>query len=249
MARIIDRLVLILILFIIFTLWLTYLTENAFLSICISALLCVLIAILIRPKNKKVKINAENYIPKLSTMRYKEISNLIYGTISEENNPKINEKGLITLNEKTVLIPIVRMSEITADEVCKLSEKIKKAGYSKLILVVAYYDKIGCDKIKPYLAIPVEFLRIEDVLLSLQSKDKLPKIEGKAIVKRKFKMLFSSALKRQNGKYFLFSGLMMAFLSVFTPLTLYYLVFCTFTLGFAFLCFIKKKEKTPSVLK
>ena len=140
------------------------------------------------------------------------------------------------------------MRDISADEICKLSESAKRLRYKKLVLVVHSYDKIGYLKIKPYLSVQVEFLGIDKVLTALEKSNELPEVKEQKVRKQKFITLFHSATKRKNGKYFFLTGISMAFLSVFTPLTLYYLIFSTFMLVTSLCCFLKKKENTPSIL-
>lgn len=248
MNKITDRIVLITILFLLFTLWITYLSKNPLLAIIISAVLCLVIGILIRPRKKKPIIKADEYLPKLCAMSNKDISDMIIKVISSDIHPKISPKGLITADGKMLILPLLKMREITADEICKLSESAKRLSYKKLVLITYSYDKTGYEKIKPYLSTPVEFLGIDKVLNALEKCNYLPEINKKQAVKQKFSILFRSATKRKNGKYFLISGLSTAFLSVFTPLTLYYLIFSTIMLIASIFCFLKKKERTPSVL-
>lgn len=248
MNKITDRIVLITILFLLFTLWITYLSKNPLLSIIISSALCIIIGILIRPRKKKTVIKADEYLPKLCAMSNKDLGDMIIKVISKDIHPKISPKGLITADGKMLILPLLKMREITADEICKLSESAKRLSYKKLILITYSHDKTGYEKIKPYLSTPVEFLGIDKVLNALEKCNDLPEINKKQVVKQKFSILFKSATKRKNGKYFLISGLSTAFLSVFTPLTLYYLIFSTIMLTASICCFLKKKERTPSVL-
>lgn len=249
MSKLIDRIVLISIIFIISILWLTYLSKSVTLSIGLSALLCIIVAILIKPREKNKKIKAEDYVPKLSAMKSSELNNLILSVLSDKCAPKITSNNLIVINENELVLPIIRISEVSVDEIRRLSEKTKKKGFQKLILVIASYDKINFAKISPYLATPVEFISFDNVICALNKINALPPLNKAKIKKQKYRELFASALKRKNGKYFLFSGLTMAFLAVFTPLTLYYLIFSTLTLVLAVLCFLKKAEKNPSLLK
>ena len=140
------------------------------------------------------------------------------------------------------------MRDVTADEICKISESAKRLSYKKLVLVINSYDKIGYLKIKPYLSVPVEFLEIEKVLLALEKTDGLPEIATQKPRKQKLITMFHTFAKRKNGKYFFLTGISMAFLSMFTPLTLYYLLFSTLMLVMSMCCFFKKKESTPSIL-
>lgn len=249
MAKIIDRIIFVSLLFIIFTLWIIFLSKDVALAICISVGLCIIITILIKPKTPKVKIKAEEYIPKLSSMSKTELNNLILGVLSEKCNPKINEKNLLIINENQLILPIIRMSEISVDEIRRLSNSTQKLGYTKLILVIGTYDKVNFPKIIPYLSVPVEILSVDNLIVSLNKINALPQINKKLVKKQKWKELFAKTLRRKNGKFFLFSGLTMAFLSVFTPLTFYYLTFSTVTLILAGLCLLKKTEQPSSVLK
>lgn len=249
MAKLIDRIALICILFVIFLLWLTYLTGKFVLSLTISFTLCALISILIRPKKNKKTINVESYLPKFATMTKSEINDLLFSVLPDKSEIKVNKNNFIQLKTGEVIIPKIRMTEISADEICKISEQSKRMNYSKIILLVAKYDKTNFEKIKPYLSVPVEILKIENVLESLQNENNLPKLKEESKAKRKFNQAFSSAIKRKNAKYFLVSGISMAFLSIFTPLKLYYLLFATITLILSLLCFIKKHENDAFFLK
>lgn len=248
MNRILDRLILVSILFLLFVLWITYLTKNPITAIIVSILLCLVIGILIRPRKKRTIVRADAYLPKLCAMTNKQISDMIIKVITKSINPKISPKGLISADNKTLILPMIKMRDITADEICKISESAKRLSYKKLILVVNSYDNVGFLKIKPYLSIDVDFLGIDKVLSALEKQNELPEIKNQKIKRQKLLTMFHSATKRKNGKYFLLTGLSMAFLSIFTPLTLYYLIFSTFMLITSIFCFLKKKEVTPSIL-
>lgn len=248
MNKIADRIFLITILFILFTLWITYLSKNIILALILASILCLVIGLLIRPRKIKTSLKVDEYLPKLCVMTNKELSDILLKVISKDIHPKVSPKGLITADNKMLIFPMLKMREITADEICKLSESAKRLNYNKIVLIVARYDKAGYDKIKPYLATTVEFLDIEKVLFALQKQALLPEINHKKKVKQRFITLFKNATKRKNGKYFLLTGLSTAFLSIFTPLTLYYLIFSTLMLATSICCYLKKSEQTPSVL-
>ncbi len=244
-----DRIALISILFILFTLWITYLSKNLIVAVTVSAFMCLIIGVLLHPRRKKSSIKTEDYLPKLCTMAKRELSEMIIKAISTDFHPKLTANGLIILDEKALVLPLLKMREISADEICKLSESVKKLSYKKLVLVLDKYDKHGFDLIKPYLHIPTEIIGIDKVLLSLEKKDSLPKVlSQKKPTKKKFLILYKNATQRKNGKYFLLTGLSTAFLSVFTPLTLYYLIFSSFSLISAIICYTKKKESVPSII-
>ena len=249
MNKVFDRLMLISILFLIFVLWITYLTKNPLIAIIVSIMLCLVIGIIIRPRKKRTAIHVDAYLPKLSAMTNKQLSEMIIKVLSKEINPKISPQGLISAKDKMLILPMVKMREITPDEICKLSESAKRLCYKKLILVVNSYDKVGYAKIRPYLSVDVEFLGIDKILALLEKSNELPEIQSQKAKRQKLVTFFHSATKRKNGKYFLLTGISMAFLSIFTPLTLYYLIFSSFMLITSMCCYLKKKEITPSILK
>ena len=84
MNKIFDRLILISILFLLFLLWLTYLTKNPTIAVIVSFLLCLVIGILIRPQKKQPKLNFDTYLPKLSAMTTKQISELLLKVLSKD---------------------------------------------------------------------------------------------------------------------------------------------------------------------
>lgn len=245
MAKIIDNVILNTLLFAIFTVWATYLTQNLTYGILISAILVLLLAILTKPNNDK-KINPDGYIPKFVTMTNQQLNELIFATLTPQTSPVI-KRGNVILNSNTLLLPHLKFSKISADDIYGKARKAKFSGFKKLILLVNEYDETAFDKIKQYLPVQVEILDVRSLILSLDKANLLPSIPlSTKKVKPKFTALLKTAVKRKNFKYFLLSGLSLLLLSFVTPLKLYYLTFSTISLSFAILCVLKRKAKKTS---
>ena len=128
-----------------------------------------------------------------------------------------------------------------------MSNSAVRMGYSALTLIVNGYDKDGYSKLIPYFPCKTELVSSKVFIESLKKTDLLPDIPDDKKQKPKLALLLKGIINRKCAKYYLLSGLSMAILAFFTPLTLYYLVFCTISLTLGGLCILKRKEKKPSV--
>lgn len=248
MPKIIDRIILITILFVIFTLWSTYITQNFFIGISISAILMMIFGLFLKP-NKKIKFNPLNYVNKLTSLSFREQNELFIKAISPRLNPQKDKNGLIKVNETELFLPHLRFSKLPAGEIFRKSLFAQKRGYTKLLLLNNGYDESAFNQIKPYLPIPTELISTTDAIVSLGKLNLLPEIPKSQKKKPAIKEIFKSAFNKRNAKYFLLSGFSLGFLAIFTPLKLYYLCFCTVSLSFSALCFFRKTKKQSSTFK
>lgn len=245
MVKVVDRIALLSILFVTFFVWSVYLTKNIVLGLFLSLILTLTLSILVKPKNPK--FIPDRYIVKLTTMSVSALNALLIKTINPSASAKIDEKGLISTPDHTLILPYLRHSCLTADDLFKRAQNTVSMGYSKLILIVNSYDAIGLQKISPYLPCKVETVSSKSFVESLKKTDLLPDLPDDKRKKPAIISLIKSIFIRKNAKYYLFSGLTMGFLAFFTPLTLYYLIFCTLSLISCGICLFKKSEKKPSV--
>ena len=243
MAKIIDRIVLNTLLFAIFTLWATYITNNIIIGAGIAFILILTISIFTKPKTE-LKFVPEDYIPKLTTMPTHYLVDLIMKVIIPSYHPT-QKKNAIVLGD-VLLVPFLKLTPVSADEIYAKARKAKFSGYKKLVLILNSYDENQFNKITQFLPLSVENIDSKVVICALKKANALPEIPKQAKVKPKLKSVFKNAFCKKNFKYFLLSGFSLAILVVFTPFKLYYLVFCTITLSFALLCLFKKQKKIPS---
>ena len=244
MAKIIDRVALIGIIFLTFFLWSVYLTKNIVLGCLLSLMLTLLLSVLVKPKEKFIP---DEYIVKLTTMPLKTLNTLLLKVLNPSMVAKYDENGFISTGDHTLILPNLKHSKLTADEIYALSIQTVQKGYAKLILILNDYDEIGYQKLLPYFHCQVDIIQSKTFINALKKTDLLPTLPTNVKKKPKLNAIIKRAFDRKNAKYFLFSGLTMAFLVLFTPLTLYYLIFCTISLTCAILCLLKRREKKPSI--
>ncbi len=248
MVKIIDRIVLFAILFVIFTLWSTYIIGNIYLGVCLS-LIFVLIFGLLTKSNKKEKFHSSSYIPKLTTLSFNEQNDLFIKIISPELHPRKSNYGLIKIGEDGLFLPCLRFQQLSADEIYRKVVFANRNGYKKLYLLTNDYDTVAFEKIKQFLPISVLVIKTDEAVNALKQENALPSLPINKKNKPKLKAILNSSFKRKNAKYFLLSGISLGFFAFFTPMKLYYLIFCTLSLSAGALCLFKKNDPVSKFFK
>lgn len=243
MAKIIDRVALIGIIFLTFFLWSVYVTKNLILGILISLTLTLTLSVLVKPKER---FEPDKYVVKLTTLPFSTLNTLLLKVLNPSINAKIDDRGFVSTPDYTLVLPFLKHSSITADELYKKSQSCVRLGYAKLVLILNEYDEKGYEKLTPYMPCKTEVVSSKSFVEALKKTDLLPTVPTNKKKKPKLSALKNNVLARKCAKYYLLSGLTMGFLAFFTPLTLYYLVFCTISLTLGGLCLLKRKEKKPS---
>lgn len=243
MAKIIDRIALTGIVFLTFFLWSAYITQNLILGILISLTLTLTLSVLIKPKER---FEPSHYVVKLTTLPLSTLNALLLKVLNPSIGARLDDKGFVSTPDYTLILPLLKHSAITADELYKKSQSCVRSGYAKLVLIVNEYDANGYEKLSPYLPCKTEIVSSSVLVEALKKTDLLPSIPTTKRTKPRLSALKNNLLARKCAKYYLLSGLTMSFLAFFTPLTLYYLVFCTVTFTLGILCLLKRKEKKPS---
>lgn len=243
MAKIIDRVALVGIVFLTFFLWSVYVIKNLVLGILISLMLTLSLSILIKPKER---FQPDKYVVKLTTLPLSTLNALLLKVLNPSINANLDNRGFVSTADYTLILPLLKFSSVTADELYKKSQFCLRLGYAKLILILNEYDVVGYEKILPYLPCKTEIVSSKVFIQSLKKTDLLPDVPNNKKQRPKLSTLKNNILSRKCAKYYLLSGFTMGFLSFFTPLTLYYLVFCTISLTLGALCLLKRKEKKPS---
>ena len=244
MIKIIDKIALLGITYFTFFLWAVYITKNFVLGLLIALTFTVIIAIFVKPKERFV---ADDYIVKLTTLPTTTLNVMIVKITNPTLGATIDENNNVTLSDRTLILPYLKHSPVSADELYHLAINCTRDGYSKLILITNEYDTVGYTKLKPYLSCNVEIISSKAFIESLKKVDLLPDIPSTKKSKPKLITLLKKIINRKCAKYYLVSGLTMGLLALITPLRLYYLVFCTISLTLGLLCLTKRKEKKPSV--
>lgn len=243
MAKIIDRVALVGIIFTTFFLWSVYVTKNLLLGVLISLTLTLALSILVKPKEK---FEPDKYVVKLTTFSHSTLNDLLLKVLNPSINAKLDDKGFVSTPDYTLILPLLKHSPVSADELYKKSQSCLRLGYAKLILILNEYDVSGYEKIMPYMPCKTEIVSSKVFVEALKKTDLLPQIPTNHKKRPKLSSLKNNVLARKCAKYYLLSGLTMGFLAFFTPHTLYYLVFCTISLVFGGLSLLKHREKKPS---
>lgn len=234
MAKKFDALVLTLLTYILIFLWSRFFIGNIVWSLIFSSVLTFLIVLCARFVTTKIKKRPYS-VERLSrefALRGNEYAADYLSKVF--NNPfvKVNKNTLLCGD--TLIICLFKFANVSSSDIATAYQTAKQADAKKAIVLCRGVDRPSTS-LTVNLDVKFDIVKTGAVYRYLFKKNALPELS-----KEKFKFslgyIFDITLKRQNAKFYIFSGLMLLFLSYFTPLKLYYLCFGTSLFVLAILC-------------
>jgi len=244
--------------FILSFIWVKYLLNNFFISFCISvgiALFIEIITRLINQKNNKnkllkntEKINAENSFLSLATSNnylifFNNLAQKKYITELKNNFIKIIHDDYFV-----ILYPLLKFSEITAEDVNSILKTIEIKNVKKIVIPCGEISKPARDFIKN---IDTEIILLD----KYNSYEKLYKYYNffpditkkyKENSKETFNEILAISFNKQKTKNYLFSALIILFSSIFVKLNIYYCLISSILVIFAIISFFSPFNKKKS---
>lgn len=148
-----------------------------------------------------------------------------------------------TLNcEKIAVFPNYKFSPCNPEEIAKFYRMAKERGI-KTVWILSRLNPRSVVLFAGNLEIDFQFKTSRSVRRFLYNRNMLPEKIRKSAKKKapvKWKELFSGIFIRRRAKYFLFAGLSLAFLSIFGPLKILYIVMSALTLVMGLVCLIRE---------
>lgn len=220
------------------------------LSVCILVFFAAVLIMEILRKDKN-----ESKCPYNSFVRYfaLEGNNALKEKIKDYISPmEITEEGSDFLiiqngNEKECIYFAFRFSSLSQEDIAKCYRVCKEREIKKGYI-------LGKDTVRTTLSLAgelnlnINFISAKQLYRCLKNKNLLPVTATKTKIKRKGKIKFflSVFFSKNNVKHFLFGGIILALMSLITPLKVYYLSVAAITLAFSLICLFAPGEITGS---
>ncbi|HKL93874.1 MAG TPA: hypothetical protein VJZ69_01160 [Clostridia bacterium] len=234
MAKKFDALILTLLSFILLFLWSRFFIHNIVWSLIFSSALSFLIVLCVRAFSVKIKkrpYSVERLSREFALRGNEYVADYLAKTL---NNPFIEASGNILKLGGILLICNFKFSNLSSSDIASAYQTAQKRSAKKVVMLCRGADRPAI-ALSTNLDVKFEIVKTGALYRYLQRMNALPELD-KDKFKFSLKYIFDVALKRQNAKYYIFSGIMLLFLSYFTPLKLYYLCFGTSLLVLAILC-------------
>lgn len=230
---------------------LSYITvKNLAASIFIAFLLWitanrVIIHLLNRRRNTK-KIPISQMEDKLALDGIKKQVELFTNATPPCFNPEKFDFGFtVTINcEKILVFPNYKFSACSLDDVAKFYRKAKEESINK-IWVLSRLNSRNVILFANNLDVEFVFHSSSEVRKFLATRNALPQIPKKHLAKKNtkkanIKSALSDVFVKKRAKYFFLSAFSLAFLAIFTPLKIYYLILSVICIGMGIACLIRE---------
>lgn len=248
MAKMFDKITFVIATFIVSYIWLNYLGLSTPLNLATSFFVIVLSSGLLLHAKNRYQDKQTTTISEMQTIfaiwgAKKTICRLV-STLPQDYNVKIDGLNIL------IRSPIKRMYYIgykfnppNADDIAKARQVALKYNYEK-IYILSRRPKREVFLMMNSLDIDCQYIENRVVHKYLRLHNALPeKLDTKKrkMPKVKFAEIAGNVFVRSRAKYFAFSGLILALMSFFTPLTLYYLILSSISLAATIVCLLQGK--------
>ena len=246
MAKLFDKIAFVLVIFILSYLWLNFLGLQTPLNLATSFFVIVLVSgLLLHAKNRyqdkqTISISEMQTIFAIWGAR-KTICRLV-STLPQDYDVKVDGLNIL------IRSPIKRMYYIgykfnppNADDIAKARLVALKYNFDK-VYILSKRPKREVFLMMNLLDIDCEYIENRVVHKYLKLHNALPeKLASKKrkMPKVKISEVAANVFVKSRAKYFAFSGILLALMSFFTPLTLYYLILSSISLAAAVVCLLQ----------
>lgn len=246
-----DRIIATVIFLFLISLWLNRLLSDIISSIFIAVLICfaartIFLHITNRHGDKKT-ITCQEMLQCFALMGSDGVNEHLLPLFPESAKAEITSGYIFFTreNEKEILFACYRFSPASAEEIAKVYRFAKENGIKKVTLLSRPMQRQVLLLAK---SLPLDFTYIEPrkVHKFLAKHNALPVKEFSFKKKREkgkgfslFKETLSNIFTKKRAALFLISGISLGVLSIFTHLTVYYLVMASISLILAAICFFR----------
>ena len=235
--------------------WLRFLIKPIILTIVISTLTALFfefslnIIYLKKNNNKKLKLkekeDAENMFLSLSiTNKFVDFFNKLAST-RHNTEKKLNYIVVKHKDYNVILYPFIFFKTLEPDDINKIILDLKNENYKKLVICCNESSKNTDKHIKNFEFEIVILDKYETYLSLYKFYNYFPEItlSYKPIKKEGFKDLLALSFNRSRTKGYLFSAIVLLFSSFFIKFNLYYSIFSSLLIIFAFISLFNPFKK------
>ena len=246
MAKLFDKIAFVLAIFVISYLWLDYIGLKTPVNLATSFFVLVLVSGLLLHARNRYQDKQTISIPEMQTIFAlwgvrKTICRLV-STLPQDYDVKVDGQAIL------IRSPIKRMYYIgykfstpNADDIAKARLIALKYSLDK-IYILSKRPKREVFLMMNSLDLDCEYIENRVVHKYLKLHNALPdKIDSKKrrMPKVKFSEIVNNVFVKSRAKYFAFTGIILAIMSFFTPLTLYYLILSSISLAATIVCLLQ----------
>lgn len=218
------------------------LVASVFIALLISTTVTIiLIHVINRRKNKKVitVTEMENEFALLGSGQIEYLTS----TIPEKFSPIKKDNGFIYDKDgnKVYVACNYKFSTTSFDDVAKFYRQAKEYGVSQ-VYVCGKQPTRNVILFASELDVLFRFLPSKKLHAYLLNQNKLPTKRKVIRPRRKLSLKnnISSIFNKKRAKHFAISGLVLGITAIFTPFTVYYVVFCSICLILSIICLLTK---------
>lgn len=227
-------------------LWMSYFVnsfvEALFISILIFIVLRTLALHILNRFHIKKNISVWEMSQTLAIMGVEKVCDLLFATVPTIYNPTIDNNCLIfeRNNKKILVYPNFKFSNVTGDELVKIWRYAKSKDIDIIWSLARLHQR---SVILLAQSLDMEFLfpsakKLHKFLVSQNAMPEKNFDHKKTKTKINIRESLSNVFIKKRAKLFLFSGLSLALFSIFTPLTIYYLIMATIALALSVTCIV-----------
>lgn len=216
--------------------------ESVFISFLIFlAVRTIFIHILNRYRKLK-NITVWEMSQSFAIMGVEEVCKHLIKVVPEDYKPSIDNNCIIFEkdNKKILVFPIFKTVAVSTEELLK-TWRFARSKDINTIWVLARTQQRNVIVLANSLEGEFLFFQAKKIHRFLLNHNALPKINfvyKKKVNKINFFAALSDIFVKRRAKYFLLSGLILAAMSFFVPLTIYYLVMATILFGLSIACVV-----------
>lgn len=227
-------------------LWVSYFINNFIEALFVSFLVFVVIKTLtlhfLNRFRIKKNISVWELSQTLSIMGIEKVCELLLSTVPTVFNPTIDNNCILfeRHNKKVLVYPNFKFAAVSGDELVKIWRFAKEKEVDTILSLARLHQR-SVILLAQSLDLEFKFPSAKKLHKFLINHNAMP-IKNFNHKKTKTKINIRESLSnifiKKRAKLFLFSGLSLALFSIFTPLTIYYLVMATISLGMSVACIV-----------
>lgn len=239
----------------ILTLWLTYLTKRVWLAIILAVAIwgCAAVSIthFVGRRKKKREMPLSEMEETLALLSNERICEKALSLFPSACNAEIKGDYLIYTDAgiTKALFPIFKFGAISGDDIAKVNRTSQAVG-AKSVTIAGKLPSRPVLLLAAKLKTPITFIGTSEVRRILIKHNLMPKSARSKPKKSSFKewkergkRSFSNIFVRRRARLFLLSGCSLAFVSIFSPLKIYYVAMATLSFLLMAICLINDYRK------
>ena len=253
LSLILDRILLIVVLFAILFVWLRFFIDNIYivLLLCSTIVLAVyiLVSFLVQKNNQRQAISKaqksliEQYATHLMFMQPQKTLQFFYELLSKKNNAIIKKDYIII--DKTVFFSFMHHQKLTLDDLAHAFSLAQQLDAVKLIMCTQNVPTDISTLCKNIQNMNIILLDKSAVYFGLLKPYEMypPKTIEISHKKMTFKNIFEHSFQRAKFKQYMLSGFLILFCSLFMRYNIYYVLMSTLLFGLSAACLFKRPQK------